>query len=92
MVFLRPVVLRDGRQIDSLTQDRYDMLRASQQVVQPQPSGILSVNEAPVLPTQMPAPNRALIDNPLLRAPTTANTPRAPAAPAPGAGAGVGEQ
>jgi general secretion pathway protein D len=71
MVFLRPVVLRDGRQADSLTQDRYDMLRAAQQVVQPKPSGILSVNEAPVLPTQMPAPNRPLIDNPLLRAPAT---------------------
>jgi general secretion pathway protein D len=71
MVFLRPVVLRDGRQADSLAQDRYDMLRAAQQVVQPKPSGILSVNEAPVLPTQMPAPNRPLIDNPLLRAPAT---------------------
>ena len=65
MVFLRPVVMRDGRQADSLAQDRYDMLRASQQVVQPKPSSILSVNEAPVLPAQMPAPNRALIDNPL---------------------------
>ena len=75
MVFLRPVVMRDGRQADSLTQDRYDMLRASQQVVQPKPSSILSVNEAPVLPTQMPAPNRALIDNPIKRAPAQTATP-----------------
>ncbi|MFC7461138.1 type II secretion system secretin GspD [Hydrogenophaga defluvii] len=75
MVFLRPVVMRDGRQADSLTQDRYDMLRASQQVVQPKPSSILSVNEAPVLPTQMSAPNRALIDNPIKRAPAQTATP-----------------
>ena len=75
MVFLRPVVMRDGRQADSLAQDRYDMLRASQQVVQPKPSSILSVNEAPVLPTQMPAPNRALIDNPIKRAPGPTATP-----------------
>ena len=75
MVFLRPVVMRDGRQADSLAQDRYDMLRASQQVVQPKPSSILSVNEAPVLPTQMPAPNRALIDNPIQRAPAPTAAP-----------------
>ncbi len=75
MVFLRPVVMRDGRQADSLAQDRYDMLRAAQQVVQPKPSSILSVNDAPVLPTQMPAPNRALIDNPLQRAPAAAPAP-----------------
>jgi general secretion pathway protein D len=75
MVFLRPVVLRDGRQADSLAQDRYDMLRAAQQVVQPKPSSILSVNEAPVLPAQMSAPNRPLIDNPLPRPPEPAATP-----------------
>ena len=51
------------------------MLRASQQLVQPKPSSILSVNEAPVLPAQMPAPNRPLIDNPLLRAPVPAAAP-----------------
>ncbi|MDP3522528.1 MAG: type II secretion system protein GspD, partial [Hydrogenophaga sp.] len=75
MVFLRPVVLRDGRQADSLAQDRYDMLRAAQHVVQPKPSSILSVNEAPVLPAQMPAPNRPLIENPLPRPPEPTAAP-----------------
>ena len=92
MVFLRPVVMRDGRQVDSLTQDRYDMLRASQQIVQPKPSGILSVNEGPMLPMQMPAPNRALIDNPLLRAPANPNTPAPAPMMAPASNVGVGEQ
>jgi general secretion pathway protein D len=79
MVFLRPVVLRNGHQADSLAQDRYDMLRAAQQVVQPKPSSILSVNEAPVLPAQMPVPNRALLNNPLRPVATPAAVP-APAA------------
>jgi len=75
MVFLRPVVLRDGRHTDSLTQDRYDMLRAAQRDVQPTPSSILGINEAPVLPAQMPAPNRPLMDNPLGAPPRTVPTP-----------------
>ena len=51
MVFLRPVVVRDATESDSLTQDRYDAIRTLQQNIQPAPSAVLnSVNGAPVLP------------------------------------------
>jgi general secretion pathway protein D len=50
MVFLRPVVMRDGPTGDKLTMDRYDLIRAQQQRAQPQPSAVLPINEAPVLP------------------------------------------
>ena len=54
MVFLRPVVMRDARQTESLTQDRYDTMRTLQQQAQPRNddfgSRMLGINEAPVLP------------------------------------------
>lgn len=50
MVFLRPVVLRDGAQTDELSLDRYDLMRAKQEALQPKPSVVVPVNEAPVLP------------------------------------------
>lgn len=53
MVFLRPVVVRDAQQSDALSFDRYDMMRTRQQAAQPEPSQVVPVNEAPVLP---PAP------------------------------------
>ena len=56
MVFLRPVVVRDAATSDSLMVDRYDAIRAMQQVVQPQPSVVLgTVSGAPLLPA-LPAP------------------------------------
>ena len=56
MVFLRPVVVRDAATSDSLMVDRYDAIRALQQVVQPQPSVVLgTVSGAPLLPA-LPAP------------------------------------
>ena len=51
MVFLRPVVLRDPRSTQSLSADRYELMRAIQQVAQPEPSRVLPINEAPALPT-----------------------------------------
>jgi general secretion pathway protein D len=54
MVFLRPVVVRDARQTEALAQDRYDTMRALQQQAQPEPSRILGINDAPVLPAGLP--------------------------------------
>jgi len=53
MVFLRPVVVRDARQTESLAQDRYDIMRTLQQQAQPTENRILGINEAPVLPERM---------------------------------------
>jgi general secretion pathway protein D len=53
MVFLRPVVVRDATQTNALAQDRYDQMRTIQQQAQPEPSRILGINEAPVLPMRM---------------------------------------
>ena len=50
MVFLRPVVLRDAAAADSFSMDRYELMRATQQQAQPEPSTVVPVNEAPVLP------------------------------------------
>jgi len=51
MVFLRPVVLRDGAQTDALSMDRYDLMRASQQGSQPPNSVVTPINQGPVLPS-----------------------------------------
>ncbi|MBU4424257.1 MAG: type II secretion system protein GspD, partial [Gammaproteobacteria bacterium] len=55
MVFLRPVVVRDAAASDALMLDRYDAIRALQQVAQPASSAVLgSVSGAPVLPALRP--------------------------------------
>ena len=56
MVFLRPVVVRDGMSTESLSNDRYQQMRDAQQQTQPMPSALVPINEAPVLP---PAPVNA---------------------------------
>jgi general secretion pathway protein D len=56
MVFLRPVVLRDARATQSLSADRYELMRAIQQGAQPEPSRATPINEAPVLPALPPQP------------------------------------
>ena len=50
MVFLRPVIVRDASSTESLSLDRYDQMRASQQLAQPRSSTVVPINEAPVLP------------------------------------------
>ena len=56
MVFLRPVVVRDAATSDALMLDRYESIRALQQVVQPTPSAVMnSISGAPVLPALRPA-------------------------------------
>lgn len=71
MVFLRPVVMRNGNETSNLALDRYELMRAVQKDSQPRQSGVLGVNEAPVMPPQLPprapspdgaAPVRSLAD------------------------------
>lgn len=51
MVFLRPVVLRDGKASQDVAWDRYEVIRALQQQTQPQASVILGhISQAPVAP------------------------------------------
>ena len=50
MVFMRPVVVRDTQAADSLSLDRYELMRGTQQRAQPQSSDSVPVNTAPVLP------------------------------------------
>ena len=54
MVFLRPVVLRDGVGTDKLTLDRYDAIRGQQKDMQPTPNTILPIHDSPVLPPLRP--------------------------------------
>jgi general secretion pathway protein D len=54
MVFLRPMIVRNQEQLNALSVDRYDLIRAAQQGVgQPRQSIIMPNNDAPVAP---PAP------------------------------------
>jgi general secretion pathway protein D len=55
-VFLRPVVLRDARATQSLSADRYELMRTLQQGAQPAPSAVLPINDAPTLPALAPQP------------------------------------
>ena len=51
MVFLRPVVVRNRDQQMSLTADRYDFIRASQEVSKPESSIVVQDLGRPTLPT-----------------------------------------
>ncbi|MEO5607804.1 MAG: type II secretion system protein GspD, partial [Polaromonas sp.] len=61
MVFLRPVVVRDGAATDVLSMDRYDLMRTQQQQTQPVNSALVPVNESPVLPALPGRPDIAPI-------------------------------
>jgi general secretion pathway protein D len=54
MVFLRPVVVRDARQSETLALDRYQWIRGLQQQAQPAPSAAHAVDAAPLLPETPP--------------------------------------
>ncbi len=55
MLFLRPVIVRDASSTEALSLDRYELMRSGQKETQPAPSSVLgSVNEAPVMPPQLP--------------------------------------
>ncbi|MGE0499098.1 MAG: type II secretion system secretin GspD [Ramlibacter sp.] len=74
MVFLRPVVVRDSQQSETLSLDRYDLMRLKQEAAQPVPSKVVPVNEAPVLPP-LPVKTPPVVVNPLV------GTPARPVAP-----------
>lgn len=50
MVFLRPVVVRDGAATEALSLGRYEQMRLNQQGFQPAPSRVLPVTGSAVLP------------------------------------------
>ena len=50
MVFLRPVVLRDGESTDAFSLERYDQMRGTQRSAQPLPNQILPINTSPSMP------------------------------------------
>lgn len=50
MVFLRPVVVRDGAATEKLSLDRYDLMRSGQESAQPAYNFILPINESAKLP------------------------------------------
>lgn len=77
MVFLRPVVVRDAPSSESLSMDRYDLMRAVQKDAQPASSVVVPVNESAVLPPLRPAAPPAV---PTLTPPAVATPP----VPAPG--------
>jgi general secretion pathway protein D len=53
MVFIRPVVVRDGAATEQLSLDRYDLMRSGQQTAQPSFNLAVPINAAPILPTQV---------------------------------------
>ena len=55
MVFLRPVIVRDAADTENYSLDRYELMRSAQQGNQPQPSSVLQINQAPVMPPVVPA-------------------------------------
>jgi general secretion pathway protein D len=55
MVFLRPVVVRNEDQAQSIVTNRYDYMRQLQQQNQPEKRFGLPNMEAPVLPSRRPA-------------------------------------
>ncbi len=83
MVFLRPVIMRDGDVSNRLSLDRYEIIRGHQQSAQPRPSVLVPINEAPLLP---PLPAVEQSTQPLAVPPSSPGTtpPREPA-PAPAA-------
>ncbi len=55
MVFLRPMIIRTQEDSNTLSMDRYDLIRAAQQGVgQPRQSVIMPINDAPVAPPPPP--------------------------------------
>jgi general secretion pathway protein D len=60
MMFLRPVVMRDGASAEAFAYDRYDEIRGMQQRAQPNTDNIMlrGVDSAPVLP-EAPLPSPA---------------------------------
>ena len=54
MVFLRPVVVRESAELDGLSIDRYESLRAGQRDAQPRPNPLVRIDAGPVMPPPPP--------------------------------------
>ena len=54
MLFLRPIVMRDQSDLNKLTVDRYNQIRAQQQSFQPDTSYVMRINDTPVIPQVKP--------------------------------------
>jgi general secretion pathway protein D len=78
LVFLRPIVMRTPEDANKLTFDRYDLIRAQQQGVQPRSHLFLGAGQAPVLPEQARPPAGAASAVPPL---APASAPMSPVAP-----------
>lgn len=61
MVFLRPVILRDGQSAAALSNDRYQMLREAQQAYQPPKRALLPDLPDVVLPALDARPGKGLV-------------------------------
>ncbi len=59
MIFLRPVVMRDANASETLSMDRYDLIRNQQLGQQPASSVMMPINEAPALPSRPVSPTDA---------------------------------
>ena len=70
MVFLRPQVMRSAETSNSLSLDRYDLIRAQQKDTQPEPRVLLPNFDSPMLPPLRPAPGE-----PMQPAPTPPASP-----------------
>jgi general secretion pathway protein D len=57
MVFLRPVVVRDGAATERLSLDRYEQMLSGMKESQPAPSSTVPINDGPLLPTLPPRPS-----------------------------------
>ncbi|MDP2818741.1 MAG: type II secretion system secretin GspD [Polaromonas sp.] len=79
MVFLRPVVVRDASSTDTLSMDRYDLMRAVQRDAQPLPRVMVPINESPVLPAAIPF----VPPSPRMETPAVTLPPPAPFVPPP---------
>ena len=66
MVFLRPVVLRDGRQADEFSQGRYQEMQTHQRASQPASSLAVPVNRGPMLP-DLPPPKSSVLPLPAIK-------------------------
>ena len=63
MVFLRPVVLRDGPATEGFAQSQYNQMRGWQQDSRPAPSSLMPINGVPVLPERPPVAPAAPASN-----------------------------
>ncbi|NCN70002.1 MAG: type II secretion system secretin GspD [Betaproteobacteria bacterium] len=69
MVFLRPVVVRDARDSDRLSLDRYDLMSAGLLANQPVPNNLVPINDSPTLPpapASKPAASASAVPAPLV--------------------------